>query len=425
MAEIKPIRAWRYNASVAGNIDGLTSPLFDVVSDKQRKALYQNPYNSIHLSVPQGLHPLETAAHTLTEWKTKNVIVQDAILGIYVYYQYFKLAGSPKEYCRKGFVCHIRAYDFEENVILRHENTIPRSVNDRTELLEKTELHASATHGLYTDQRFELEKYMDEAMQSPVYETEDYQGVRDVLAVIHDAQVIGKFVQVIHDKKIILADGHHRYESSLAYKHKRQAENLHHTGNEGYNFHLMYLTNTENGDLRILPTHRLIVGLHKFHQEEVVRKLHEDFDVKLLEEPDTVNEIIIGKKWAFGILFKDAAYKIKLKPESFQKLKWHFPEEIKALDLTVLHYFIIEEILGIPGKEQRCSDNIGFDRSFSDCLAKAIRGEVQMAIITQEVSIEDVKKVCASGYTMPQKSTYFYPKVIGGFLFSSIREDEL
>lgn len=424
MAEIKPIRAWRYNPSAIGKFAELTSPLFDVVSDNQRKSLYQNPYNSIHLSVPQGPKPADTAARTLTEWKEKKVIVQDAIPGIYVYYQYFKLAGNPQEYCRKGFVCHIRAYDFEDNVILRHENTIPKAVNDRIELLEKTELHASPTHGLYTDKHFELEKYMDEAMLSPVYETEDYQGVRDVLAVIHDAKVINKFVNVIHSKKIILADGHHRYESSLAYKHKRQAENVHHIGNEGYNFHLMYLTNTENGDLRILPTHRLIVALPKFHQEEVVSKLHEDFDVKLLEEADTVNEIIIGKKWTFGILFKDAAYKIKLKPESFQKLKWHFPEEIKALDLTVLHYFIIEKILGIPGKEQRGSDNIGFDRSFSDCLAKAIKGEVQMAIITQEVSIEEVKKVCASGYTMPQKSTYFYPKVIGGFLFSSIREDE-
>jgi uncharacterized protein (DUF1015 family) len=105
-------------------------------------------------------------------------------------------------------------------------------------------------------------------------------------------------------------------------------------------------------------------------------------------------------------------------------MRWHFPDEVKALDLTVLHYFIIEKILGIPGKEQRTSENITFDRSFSDCLTKVFRDEAQMAIITQGVSIEEVKKVCHSGYTMPQKSTYFYPKVIGGFLFSSIKEEE-
>jgi uncharacterized protein (DUF1015 family) len=424
MAEIKPIRAWRYNSSLVGEIDELTSPLFDVVSDKQRKALYQNEYNSIHLSVPQGNNPVESAGRLLKEWKANGVIVQDAIAGIYVYFQYFKLAGSPKEYCRKGFICHIRANDWEENVILRHENTIPKAVNDRIELLEKTMLHASPTHGLYTDTDYELEQYMDEAMRSPIYETEDYQGVRDVLAVIHDAKIIKKFINVIETKKIILADGHHRYESSLALKHKLQLENLHHTGHEGYNFHLMYLTNTENDDLRILPTHRLMNGLKTFNQEEVVKKLTEDFEIKLLDDSDTVNEIIHGKKWAFGILFKETAYKVKLKPEAIHKLKWNFPNEIKELDLTVLHYFIIEKILGIAGKDQRGSDNIGFDRSFSDCLTKVIRGDVQMAIITQEVSIEEVKKVCASGYTMPQKSTYFYPKVIGGFLFSSIKEDE-
>jgi uncharacterized protein (DUF1015 family) len=105
-------------------------------------------------------------------------------------------------------------------------------------------------------------------------------------------------------------------------------------------------------------------------------------------------------------------------------MRWHFPDVVKELDLTVMHYFIIEKVLGIAGKDQRKSENISFDRSFSDCLKKVLKDEAQMAIITNEVSIEDVKKVCHSGATMPQKSTYFYPKVICGFLFSSIKEDE-
>jgi uncharacterized protein (DUF1015 family) len=424
MAEIKPIRAWRYNAELTQHIDELVSPLFDVVSDKQRKALYQNPFNSIHLSVPQGPNASSKALQLLKDWKTNGTLVQDIIPCIYVYYQFFKMAGAAKEFCRKGFVCHIRAYDWEENVILRHENTIPKAVNDRIELLEKTELHASPTHGLYTDEHFELEKYMDEAMAVPLYETEDYQGVRDVLAVIQDVKVIQKFIAVIEKKKIILADGHHRYESSLVLKHQREKANPTHTGKEGYNFHLMYLTNTEAGDLRILPTHRLINGLKNFNEAEIISKLNNDFEVKAIEDADTLNEIIMGKKWAFGVLFKDKALKLRLKPEAITKMTWHFPDEIKALDLTVLHYFIIEKILGIAGKDQRGSENISFDRSFSDCLTKVIKGEAQMAIITQEVSIEEIKKVCASGYTMPQKSTYFYPKVIGGFLFSSIKEDE-
>src|SRR5690606_4492475 len=123
-------------------------------------------------------------------------------------------------YCRKGFICHVRTYDWSEGIILRHENTIPKAVNDRVELLEKTALHSSPTHGLYTDPTFELERYMDEAMTNVLLDTEDYQGVRDVLALIHDAAVIRRFMEVLAEKKIILADGHHRYESSLLHKKK-------------------------------------------------------------------------------------------------------------------------------------------------------------------------------------------------------------
>lgn len=424
MAEIKPIRAWRYNAELGKSIDSLTSPLFDVVSEKQRKVLYQNPYNSIHLSVPVGENPAQEAALRLAQWKKDGIIQQDRLPGIYVYYQYFKLAGSPKVYCRKGFIAHVRAYNWDEQIILRHENTMPKAVNDRIELLDKLQLHASATHGLYTDESLELEKYMDQAIECPLYETEDYQGVRDVLAVIHDAAVIHRFIDLIKEKKIILADGHHRYEGSIAYKKQRTALNPGHSGNEGYNFHLMYFTNTESDNLLILPTHRLVKGLPSLSEEAVMKKLEEDFIIKPVEDADTIHEIIMGKKWAFGLLFKENAYKVRLKPEAFAKMKWAFPEVIKALDLTVLHYFIIEKALGIPGRHQRTSENIEFDRSFSDCLARVIKGEVQLAIITQEISIDEVKMVCASGFTMPQKSTYFYPKVICGFLFSSIQEDE-
>jgi uncharacterized protein (DUF1015 family) len=423
MAEIRPFRAWRYNDKFSSNIEALTSPLFDVVSEKQRKALYQNPLNSIHLSVPEK--GAEVAATQLEKWKVDDVIKQDVLPGIYVYYQYFKMAGSPKWLCRKGFICYIRVYDWYEkdSQVLRHENTIPKAVNDRIELLEKTELNVSPTHGLYTDPKYELEKYMDEAMTNPLLETEDYQGVRDVLAVIHDANIIRKFIEVIAEKKIILADGHHRYEGSLIYK-KQKSLSPSHTGQEGYNFHMMYLTNTEAGDFRILPTHRLINGIANFNELLFTKRLDEFFTVKTVEDAATLNEVIAGTPWTFGVLFKDAAYKIKLRPEAFLRMTWPFPDQIKALDLTILHYFVIERILGIPGKDQRRSENIAFDRSFSDCMAKVIRGEVQLALITQEISIDEVVEVCNSGFTMPQKSTYFYPKVVCGFVFGSIRQNE-
>ncbi|PRY15661.1 uncharacterized protein (DUF1015 family) [Pontibacter ummariensis] len=423
MAEILPLRAWRYNHTLDQNIENLTSPLFDVVTTKQREALYRNPVNSIHLSVPLGEYPAETAARLLETWKEEGVIAQDPLPGIYVYYQYFRLSGSDKEYCRKGFICNIKAYDWKEGVLLRHENTIPSAVNDRIELLEQTQLNASPTHGLYTDTAFRLEPYMDESIKTPIYETEDYQGVRDVLAVIHDHEVIKLFLDTLQDKQVLLADGHHRYEGSLAYRKKMRARNPEHTGYEPYNYHLMYLTNTEHDDLRILPTHRLLADI-PMTDEEFLDRLREYFVVTPKEDPYELNEVIVGKQWAFGLYLDGNAYKLRLKPEVHQQIDWNFPKEVKELDLTVMHYFIFEKILGIYRQAQRSHPGLTYERNFTACISKVDAGKARLALITNDVSMEQVKKVCYSGAIMPQKSTFFYPKVICGFLFSSIKEDE-
>lgn len=426
MAKIVPIRAWRYNQDLSQNIDELTSPLFDVISEKQRKALYEQPYNSIHLSVPLQIESAQQAHQTLDQWKAEGILELDDLPAIYVYYQYFTLPGDKKEYVRKGFISFVKAtsWDDEDPQILRHENTMPHSVNDRIEVLEETQLNVSPTHGLYFDKEFELEKYMDECIQNPIYSTEDYQGVRDVLGVIHDHTVIKKFIAKIGEQKIILADGHHRYEGSMLYREKRKALNPEHTDEESYNYHLMYLTNGESDDLRILPTHRLISGMADFDQESFMEILSEYFIIKPVDNPNDINEIILGKKWAFGLLFGDEAIKVRLKPEVHRQLSWKFPDEIKDLDLTVMHYFIIEKGLGIAGTDQRSSRNISFERNFTNCLSATMNGSAQFAIVTQDISMEDVQKVCYTGYTLPQKSTYFYPKVICGYLFASIKQDE-
>lgn len=424
MAEIKPLRAWRYNSALQKDIDKLVSPLFDVVSDSQREALYEEEHNSIHLSVPRGEDSILGAAKKLIQWKNDGIIKQDELPAIYVYYQYFTLPGSEKERIRKGFIANLRVYDWDEKVLLRHENTMPFSVNDRMTILDKTQLNVSPTHGLYTDPTHEIEGYIDDAMAEPLYETEDYQGVRDVFAVIHDVNIIRRIMQIIDDKQIILADGHHRYEGSLLYQKERAKNNPNHTGKEGYNYHLMYFTNTESDDLRILPTHRMVSGLPGFSKPDLLQRLDEYFFIKPIEEASDVNEVILGKQWAFGLLIENEAYKVRLKPEMIDEISWDFPEAIKELDLTVMHYFIFEKCLGIPGKDQRGSKNLTFERNFTKCLTSVVNGESQCAIITKDISINTVKEVCYSGYTLPQKSTYFYPKVICGFLFGSIKEDE-
>ncbi len=423
MAEILPLKAWRYAESIGQEVETLTSPLFDVVSVIQREGLYRNKFNSIHLSFPQGDTPAAGAAQLLQDWKVNNIIKLDALPGIYVYYQFFQLPGSHRTYCRKGFIANIKAYDWNEGVLLRHENTIPTAVNDRIDLLEQTLLNSSPTHGLYTDPDLMLERYMDEIIKSPLYETEDYQGVRDVLAVIHDLKVIKIFMDTLQDKQILLADGHHRYEGSLVYRKKMMAANPVHTGVEPYNYHMMYFTNTESDDLCILPTHRLLRQLD-MTDEEFLEKLSSYFHIIPKEDPFELNEVIAGKQWAFGLYLSGNSFKLRLKPEVHAQLNWNFPEEVKALDLTVMHYFIFEKVLGIFRTAQRSHVDLLYERNFTACIRKVDTGEARLALITNEVTMEEVKKVCHSGSIMPQKSTFFYPKVICGFLFSSIKEDE-
>ncbi|ALW86180.1 hypothetical protein AUC43_14420 [Hymenobacter sedentarius] len=427
MAEIQPLRGWRYNSTLSADIDAYVSPLFDVVSAKQREALYRNPLNSIHLSVPRADDPAAAALARLREWQASGVLLQDELPGIYAYYQYFRLPGSPREYCRKGFMCHIKAYEWDEKVVLRHENTLPASVNDRAALLARTQFQTSATHGLYRDEDFELETYLDEAIQSPLYETEeDYQGARDVLAVIQDVAIIRRFQEVLNARQVILADGHHRYEGSLSYRHARQAASPYATGYEPWNYHLMYLTNAAADDLRILPTHRLLLELPGNPSDaQLLERLQPYFTITPKDDANDLPEIIAGKPWAFGLYLGGQAFKIRLLPEAHALLDWDTTDEIKALDLTVLHYFVLEKALGLVGPDvQRTWPGVAYVRNFAECMQRVDSGEARAAIIVNEVSMAEVEAVCHSGAVMPPKSTFFYPKTIGGFLFSSIADED-
>ncbi|MCH6234300.1 DUF1015 domain-containing protein [Cognataquiflexum rubidum] len=423
MAEILPIKAWRYQESFKDRMEDLISPLFDVVSKKQRQALYENPFNSIHLSVPLGDHPALSAKVILEKWKQKGVIFQDQIPGIYVYYQYFKLPGEEKESCRKGFIAQIKAYDWHEGVVLRHENTIPKSVNDRVEMLKSTQFQPSPTHGLYEDPMHLLEPFLDEAIQDPIYDVEDYQGVREVLSVIHDLPTIRVFLELIESKSIILADGHHRYEAAIKYRNDMIASNPDHQGDEAYNYHLMYFTNAHSKDLRILPTHRLFTG-NLSSENEILKKADEWFTIKKVFDSDEISELILHKQWAFGLVFKDSAYKIRLKPEKFEEFDLDLPEVVKSVDLMVLHYFFIQKVLGIDMETQRFSDNIEYERNLRRCVGRVGEGSADFAVITKEVSMTQVLEVCKTGFMMPQKSTYFYPKTVSGLLFASVDEQE-
>ena len=420
MAKIRPFRAWRYNSKLGATIEEFTSPLFDVASEKQISALRQNTLNSIHLTLPNGPGPAQRAKETLAKWKQDKVLIQDAEPAIYVYYQYFNLHNESKIHCRKGIIAMVSYPDDEDNTpdkILIHESTIKDAVENRKELLKETEICTSPTHGLYSDPYYELESLMDESMISPLYDVTDYQGVRDVISVIYDATAIKKIVSLIATKQIALADGHHRYQAGLDYRNE-QADP---TG--ACNYHLMYLTNSHADDFRILATHRLI---HKMEQSETefIAKAGEFFEIIEIVNAYDVNDVILGKKWTFGIIFKDRAFQLSLKEELTIHFDSTLHEAVRSLDVVIAHTFIIEKTLALPAPSQLTTAEVSFESNFSECLAKVDHNKAKMAIIINEISPEEVFKVGEKGGIMPQKTTFFYPKVVGGYLFGTIRDDE-
>lgn len=422
MAEILPLKAWRYNEKLAENLEDLTAPLFDVVSAKQREVLYHNPLNSIHLSVPQGENPAINASKILSKWKSEGILNQDPLPGIYVYYQYFRLPGDHEERCRKGFIAQIKAYDWSENQILRHESTIVSAVNDRIDLLSATQIQASPTHGLYADESNELELHMDAAIASPLYELEDYQGVREVLGVIHDAKVISKFLAVLSGKKIILADGHHRLEGAIEYRKLQQNENQGAKW-KGSDFHMMYLTNVHGNHLKILPTHRLCYHL-EISEAELLDRIKDWFDIRPFGDADELVNYTFQRKWSFGLVLFEEAYVIKFKQDRFDEVRPELPAVLRNLDLVILHHILFEKILGLNAEQQRNSNQLAFERNFSRCIREVRSGKASFSVITREIELEQVLEVCKSGAVMPQKSTYFYPKALGGLLFGSIKQEE-
>jgi uncharacterized protein (DUF1015 family) len=261
-------------------------------------------------------------------------------------------------------------------------------------------------------------------MKAPLFETEDYQGVRDVIALIQDKDAILQIMELMRHQTIVLADGHHRYEAAVAQRKELLSQTKNPTGQEPWQYHLMYLTNDCSPDLRIMATHRLLKGIGYVAPEEWRRRLEVYFEVTDVDDPSTLPERIAGKTSCFGFVLPTAAWKLKLKSGMVDAIEWPFPLEVKRLDLSVLHYYIGWRIMGIEGNQQRKSPMIAYERNFFRCLQAIQHGQADALVVTNPVPVSAVREVAELHQTMPPKSTYFYPKVVAGFVMSSLIPQE-
>ena len=422
MADILPFKAFRYNHILGKNLKELTAPLTETILQQKHEIFYQKPFHYYHISSPIDTPPFQNAQRRVENWKLDKVINQDTLPAIYVYYHYFHLKDSDKTYCRKGFIAFIKACEYKEKVILPHELTIQKAVEYREALLENMLMHTIPTHGFYTDEAQSVEKYLEEAIAVPLYEITDNDGVIHKLGRIHDKKVINQFILALKDKQVWIADGHHRYESSVHFRKHKMRYQKEENPKSAFNYHMMWLTNTKSSDLGVFPTHRIVHSLENFDKKDFLQRLSIYFDIKEIEKSKEMGLAPTENLWTFLLIFQDKNYQIQLKKEAFESFEAEQPKEVKELDVSVMHYFILEKSLGL--KEQMLFDYLDFSQYLSKCYAMVNSGEAQFAILTRKITLEEIEKVCLSGDTMPAKATYFYPKVLGGLVFGSMHDNE-
>ena len=412
MAEIRPFRGWRYNSELNHSIQDLTFPL----QAEKLHELSKNKFNAIHLACPATA---EQAAETLKDWKQHKILLQDPLPSIYTYSISFNDENGKKENLN-GFICNIKLHAWSDQVILRHENVLPGSVDNLVNMLKSTQLHITPSHGLYTDPEFKLEPILEKSLLQPIYHFNDQTGITHKMGIVQDWKLIRYFAEVLSSKSIILADGHHRYSASLEYIQEYSNKD-----SFSANWHCIFLSNSEKNSFRINPIHRLVQSLKTMSEEAIIEKLKDYFWVELIDNPYRIEKALSERgKYCFGIVFQKQYMIITLKDGLEKMISWDFPEVIKGLDLTVLHYFIIEKCLDIKGKDQKNSKNINFSFNFTKVIMSVLEEKEPMAIITRPVSMNEIKKVCYSGFTLPHKSTWFFPKILCGLVFGSIDEKE-
>lgn len=428
MAHIRPFRGWRYNDRKVENVEEMFSPLFDVVSAEQLEKLYGNPHNSIHLSVPQS-H--EAVLEKLNEFKREGIIEQDPLPAIYIYYQEFSLYGSHKKYVRKGFVAMVRISEEEggpDSDVVLHEGTISSSVSERSRLLAQSLLNVAPTHGLYADPGFELESMMDTYMEQPMHTYVDYQNVVNKVCIVNDRRDIELFQKVIAKGQIFLADGHHRLASSIALLRQAKAEGRELPQDSMLNYHMMFLSNLHADDLRILPIHRVWELPEKtFNPNPILGKMRQYFDIEEVTfDRKPISLSVQEHPRSYGFIIGSLQFMLRLKPEidPLRDIDLPLPDAVKNLDYTILHYFVFEKVFGVPYFMQGKTDNVQYIKDAGLALKEAVTYRHKLAFVMQGCSMVQMMDVCKSGALMPQKSTYFYPKVVCGLVFASIDDNE-
>lgn len=421
MAEIRPFKALRFNTEKAGEISELVCPPYDIISDEQRKQYIQkNPHNIIRLELPKGDDPYNQAGSVLDSWLNSGILKQDDKDSIYIYEEEFTVNNITRKF--KGCIVRVKLEEFSKGIVLPHEETLSKAKEDRFNLMKATNCNFSQIYSLYMDPQHTITSKLDKLSDSaPENEFTDSDNVTHRLWAVTDENEIKTICNEFKDKKLYIADGHHRYETALNYRNYCRENG---TAGASSDYVMMMLVDMEHPGLLVLPTHRLVRDLPSFDKERLLEGCGEYFDITEKADISTA-EVELKKlydegKKAFAFYCGDGGYSIMVLKD-LKVISKLLPEKSKALqelDVTVLHTLVLEKVFGIDAENMAKQINLTYVKQFDDAISAVDSGKAQCAFILNPTRVTEIRDVAAAGEKMPQKSTYFYPKLITGLVMN-------
>jgi uncharacterized protein (DUF1015 family) len=407
MATVKGFRGIRYNPGKVGDLSNVLAPPYDVINSTEQDELYKkDPHNVIRLILSKGDDDskYEEAASTFRSWIESDILTNDDAPSIYPYYQEFEEKGQ--KLTRKGFLAAVKIEDFNTKKILPHERTFPKHKRDRLKLNTACKANMSPVFSVYSDPEIVIEKLLDEKLTGdPIFDVTNEDGVRNRLWRISDPDTIQIVTDHLQDKSLLIADGHHRYETAIEYRNIQREANGGESGDKPYEYVMMFLSNAEDEGLIINPTHRAVKSLGGMDLETLFNKLGEEFNVEKMPFNEGLTNI--GHE-EFTILTKDTehVYRVSLKNNDI--------DAPNKMAVTLLHHNVFNKII------DEDSAGILYTKFLDEAVDLVQNGDYELAFILPELRASDIFDVVLTGDRMPQKTTYFYPKILSGLVFNPL-----
>jgi uncharacterized protein (DUF1015 family) len=417
MADVQPLRALHYDQAVAGPLQDLVAPPYDVIDPEQRAELAgRSPHNAVRIDLPEGDDPYASAAELLAEWQTDGAVVRDDTPAIWALTQgYTGPDGQAKT--RRGFFARVRVEEYGPGRIRPHERTHPGPREDRLRLTRATKANLSPIFSLYSDPGRAAWRALEPFTRATPYgEATDEDGTHNRLWRIDDPAAIAAVQEATRDAELLIADGHHRYETARVY-----ADEI---GGEGeHRYVLMNLVAMEDEGLTVFPTHRLVFDTTPETQEALADALREHFEIAPLDTTDELPPPLGDGPLELG--YVDAHFKqpfrLTLRDQAIaDRVLSDFPEPYRRLDTAVLEALLLKGPLGLTDDDIDHQHGLTYSRTDAEAVRLVTDGEVDLAFFLRPNPVSQVQEIAATGVNMPPKSTYFFPKVPTGLLFNPL-----